>query len=69
LAAQQAAHQSLNQDLRGTLEHFTSGFDARADQLLTQAGARLQQAADTLGQSTEQTAASLAQALAAQQAA
>ena len=37
--------------------------------MLTQAGARLQQAADTLGQSTEQTAASLAQALAAQQAA
>ncbi|MFQ1064478.1 DUF802 domain-containing protein, partial [Bordetella trematum] len=69
LAAQQAAHQDLNQDLRGTLEQFTQGFDTRADHLLTQAGARLQQAADTLGQSTEQTAASLAHALAAQQAA
>lgn len=69
LAQQQQSNQTLQQTLQGTLEQFASGFDARADQLLTQAGARLQQAADTLGQSTEQTAASLAQALAAQQAA
>ena len=69
LAQQQQSNQNLQQSLQGTLEQFASSFDARAEQLLTQAGARLQQAADTLGQSTEQTAASLAQALAAHQAA
>lgn len=67
LAEQQQANQALGQELRDALQQFASSFDSRAHGLIADVATRLDSTAATLASSSDHTAHSWTQALAAQQ--